>query len=194
MSVSVDAAAQLYQEAMRNNVRKSSLRYLIQAAAMVLAGLLAIIFPVISSEALVLTIGWLLVFSGLAQGVGLISAHRGPFAGLQLISVALALLIGFLILRNPAQSLVTFSLLIVVFFMLEGLSKIIWSLTIRPMHGWFWVMLSGVLGVVLSVVLVISIDTAASWLLALLLGIQLVSIGASMGYLAWTVRKASTPA
>jgi len=193
MSVSVDAAAQLYQEAARTNVRKSSMRYLIQAGAMIVAGALAIIFPVISSEALVLTVGWMLVLTGIVQGIGLISSHRGPFAALQMMSVALALLIGFLILRNPLQSLVTFSLLIVVFFMIEGLSKIIWSLTIRPLRGWLWIMLSGVLGVVLAVVLVLTIDTAASWLLALLVGLQLIGLGTSLFYLAWNVRRTVQP-
>ena len=191
MSISEDAAAQLYQEAVRNNVRKSSLRYLIQAGAMIVAGILAILFPVISSEALVLTIGWLLVLSGLVQAVGFVLSHKGPFAGLQMVSVALALLIGFLILRNPTQSLVTFSLLIVVFFMIEGISKTMWALTIRPMEGWIWVLLSGALGVALSILLLLTIDTAATWLLALLVGVQLISIGASLFYLAWTVRKAA---
>jgi uncharacterized membrane protein HdeD (DUF308 family) len=190
MTISENAAAQLYQEAVQSNVRKSSMRYLVQAAAMILAGMLAIIFPVISSEALVLTVGWLLVLSGLVQAIGLISSHRGPFAGLQMISVALALLIGFLILRNPVQSLITLSLLIVVFFMIEGISKIVWSLTIRPLQGWIWVMASGVLGVVLAVILVLSIETAATWLVALLIGIQLISVGASLFYLAWNVRQA----
>jgi uncharacterized membrane protein HdeD (DUF308 family) len=192
MSVSVDAAAQLYQEAVRNQVQKSTLRYLIQSGLMVVAGIFAIVFPVILSEALVLVLGWLLILSGIAQATGLISEHRGPFAGLQIISVALALLIGFLILRAPAQSLVTFSLLIVVFFMIEGVSKIIWALTVRPLRGWFWVMLSGGLGVVLAVLLAFTIDTTSHWLLAVLLGVQLISIGASVGYLAWTIRQAAT--
>lgn len=91
MPISVDAAAQLYQDAVRNSVRASSFRYLVQGGAMVVTGILAILFPVISSEALVLTIGWLLVISGIVQGVGFVFARKGAFAALQMISVALAL-------------------------------------------------------------------------------------------------------
>lgn len=75
--------------------------------------------------------------------------------------------------------------------MIEGVSKIMWAMTIRPLVGWIWVVLSGVLGVVLSIVLLLTIDTAATWLLALLFGVQLISIGASLFYLAWTVRSAA---
>jgi uncharacterized membrane protein HdeD (DUF308 family) len=158
---------------------------------MIVAGALAIIFPVISSEAIVMAIGWLLIINGLVQAIGLISTHRAPYGGLQVTSVVLALLIGFLILRDPAQSLLTFSLLIVVFFMIEGISKIVWSLTIRPLNGWLWVLLSGVLGVVLSLFLISGIDNVANWLLALLVGLQLIAMGASIGYLAWIARQST---
>ncbi|MEI9900652.1 MAG: hypothetical protein WDN31_11620 [Hyphomicrobium sp.] len=90
-----------------------------------------------------------------------------------MISIVLGLLIGFLILRSPTQSLVALSVLLVVFLMIEGVSKAMWALTIRPLDGWIWVLASGILGVVLSVLLILNIDTAASWLLALLIGIQL---------------------
>ncbi|MEI9900653.1 MAG: DUF308 domain-containing protein [Hyphomicrobium sp.] len=36
---------------------------------MVLAGIVAIIFPVISSEVLILGLGWLLIISSIVQGV-----------------------------------------------------------------------------------------------------------------------------
>jgi uncharacterized membrane protein HdeD (DUF308 family) len=190
MSVSVESASQIYQDSVRTSVRKGSLRYLVQGGLLVLAGVLAIVFPVISSEALILAIGWLLVISGIVQAVGLISARSAPFAGLQAVSVALSLIIGFLILRYPAVSLVTLSLLVVVFFMIEGVSKIVWALTIRPLAGWQYVLGSGILGVVLSIILILSIDTAASWLLALLVGVQLIAVGASVARLAWLTRQA----
>lgn len=191
MSISIDAASRIYQDAVRTSVKKGSLRYLVQGGLMVLAGTLAIVFPVLSSEALILGIGWLLILSGVVQAVGLISARNAPFAGLQAVSVALGLLIGFLILRNPALSLMTLSLLVAVFFMIEGLSRIVWALTIRPLGGWHWVLASGTLGVILSIVLILSIDTTATWLVALLVGVQLIAAGAALTWLAWLTRRAA---
>jgi uncharacterized membrane protein HdeD (DUF308 family) len=185
----MDAAAELYRDAMRNGVRRFSLLYLAQAGFLVLAGVLSIVSPIFSAEAVIGAIGWLLVASGILQGVGLISARHTPYVWLQLISAVLALLIGFLILRNPGQSLVTFGLLLIVFFMIEGVSKVVWALTIRPIVGWIWVLLSGVLGVVLSIILIINLETAAPWLIAIFVGLQLIAIGAAIGYLAWSVRQ-----
>lgn len=189
MALSMDAAAELYRQAMREGVKRFSLLYLAQAGLLVVAGLLSIVSPVFSAEAVTGAIGWLLLASGVLQGIGLISARHTPYVWLQLISAVLALLIGFLILRNPSQSILTFGVLIVVFFMIEGVSKVVWALTIRPIVGWHWVLLSGVLGVIFSIILIINLEAAAPWLIALFVGLQLIAIGAAIGYLAWSVRQ-----
>ncbi|MGO4834042.1 DUF308 domain-containing protein, partial [Rhizobiaceae sp. 2RAB30] len=74
MSISVDAAAEVFREAMRQAVKRHSLWYLVQGVLLVVAGLLAIIYPVISSVAVVVLLGWLLILSGIVPGVGLIGA------------------------------------------------------------------------------------------------------------------------
>jgi hypothetical protein len=50
MPVSVQAATQIYQDAVRHSMRRASLRYLVQAALMVIIGMLVTLFPVISPE------------------------------------------------------------------------------------------------------------------------------------------------
>lgn len=195
MPISIDSAAEVYRDAVRAAVRRFWLLYLGQAAILSLAGLTALIFPVFSTQALMLVLGWLLILSGAVQAGGLIFGRHTPDVWLQLISAILALLIGFLFLRNPEQSLVTFSLLIVVFFMIEGVARLVWAMTIRPLPGWLYVLLSGILGVALSIVLIINLETTAAWLLAVLVGIQLLGAGAALGYVAWMVRqKAKLPA
>lgn len=189
MSISVDAAAEVFREAMRQAVKRHSLWYLIQGVLLVVAGLLAIIYPVISSVAVVVLLGWLLILSGIVQGFGLIGAGQVPHFWLQLISVILAVLIGFLFLRDPEQGLVTVTLLLIVFFMIEGMSKVVFALTIRPFPNWGWVLASGLVGIALSIILLVSMPVTAMWLIGLLLGLQLVSVGASIAYLAWQVRQ-----
>ncbi len=114
-----------------------------------MAGILAIIYPVFSSAAVIVLLGWLLIISGLLQGLSLIGARHVPHFWLQLISVILALLIGFLFLRDPAQGMMTITLLLIVFFMIEGISKVVFALTIRPFPNWGWVLASGLVGILL---------------------------------------------
>jgi uncharacterized membrane protein HdeD (DUF308 family) len=130
MSISLEAAAQAYRDAMRQTVKRFSLWYLIEGVLLVVAGILAVVFPVVSSAAAVIMLGWLLIVSGIVQGISLIGAHHVPHFWLQLISVILAVLVGLLFLRDPAQGMLTITLLLIVFFMIEGISKVVFSLTI----------------------------------------------------------------
>jgi uncharacterized membrane protein HdeD (DUF308 family) len=189
MAMSLDAAAEVFRQAMRETVKRYSLWYLIQGIVLIAAGVLAIIYPVLSSVAVVILLGWLLIISGIAQGISLLGARHVPHFWLQLVSVILALLIGFLFLRDPAQGLLTVTLLLIVFFMIEGISKVVFALTIRPFPNWGWLLASGLVGIVLSLILWASLPVTALWLVGLLLGIQLISVGAALTQLAWQVRK-----
>ena len=192
MTMSLDSAAEVFRAAMRETVKRYSLWYLIQGALLVVAGVLAIIYPILSSVAVIIMLGWLLIISGVAQGISLVGARHVPHFWLQLISVILAFLIGFLFLRDPAQGLLTVTLLLIVFFMIEGISKIVFALTIRPFPYWGWVLASGLIGVLLSLVLWASLPVTALWLVGLLLGIQLISVGGALARLAWQVRRSPT--
>src|SRR6516225_1978047 len=189
MTMSVEAAAQALREATRETVRRYSTWYLIQGVLMVLAGIVALIYPFVSTVALVVVLGWLLILSGIVQGVSLIGAQNVPNFWLQLISVVLSVIVGVLFLRHPGESLLTLTLLLIVFFMVEGISKLIFALTIRPFPNWGWVLASGIIGILLSFYLWTSLPITAIWLLGVLLGIQLICEGAALGYLAWQVRQ-----
>ena len=189
MALSLDAAAEVFREAMRDTVKRYALWYLIQGVLLIVAGVLAIIYPVLSSAAVIVLLGWLLIISGVVQGLSLIGARQVPHFWLQLISVILAVLIGCLFLRDPAQGLMTIALLLIVFFMIEGISKVVFALTIRPFPNWGWVLASGLVGIVLALILWANLPVTALWLIGVLLGINLISVGAAIAYLASKVRQ-----
>lgn len=187
--MSVDQAAKVMRSAMRDVIKRHSMWYLLQGALMVFAGLVALLFPVFSSVAVVLVLGWLLIFSGIFQAISLIGAMNVPHFWLQLISVTLSILIGVFFVRDPGESLLALTMLLIVFFMVGGMAKIIFALTIRPFPNWGWVLASGAIGVLLSIYLWSSLPVTAAWLLGLLVGIQLISEGSAQAYMAWQVRK-----
>src|SRR5262245_36000083 len=120
MTMSVEAAAQALHEAMRETVRRYSTWYLIQGVLMVIAGIVALLYPFVSSVALVLLLGWILIISGIVQGISLIGAQNVPSFWLQLVSAVLSIIVGVLFLRRPGEAVVTLALLLIVFFMVEG--------------------------------------------------------------------------
>ena len=158
MAIPVDAAAAAMREAMRDAVRRYSLWYLVQGILMVVTGVLALISPWIASVAIMRLLGWFLIISGVLQGIGVIGARHAPNFWLELISAVLAIVIGLLLLRHTDAGLLFFSVLLIVFFMVEGMVKVVFALTIRPFPNWGWVLASGVVGILLSSSLVKSFD------------------------------------
>ena len=189
-NIDLASAAAIYNQAMRESVGRHRLLYLAQAVLMVIGGAVAILFPVFASAAFVWFLGWILIASGIVQGLSLFGARNHPSFWLSLIPAVLGIVVGFLLLRDVGQGMVVISILLIVFFMVEGISKVVFALAIRPLANWFWVLASGVLAVVLAVILWSSMPVTAMWLIGLLLGINLITEGMALAALVWTAKKA----
>lgn len=190
MAISMDEAAAALREAMRETVKRYSLWYLIQGVLLVVAGVLALVYPFIASVTVVFLLAWILIASGVLQGIGLIGASNVPHYWLQLISAVLAILIGVILLSSPDSGLLIMTVLLIVYFMVEGIAKVIFALTIRPFPHWGWVLGSGLVGILLALILWANMPLSSDWVLGLMLGILLVCEGAALTYLAWQVRTA----
>lgn len=188
--ISVNQASAVLREAMRDTIRRRSRWYLVQGAILVVAGVVALVSPLLAALGAVLFLGWLLVFAGVGQGIGLIGATQVPYFWLQAISAVLAVVVGWLLITRPEAGLAAGALLMVVFFMVEGVSRVVFALMIRPMQDWAWVLGSGVLGILAGIVLASNLPTAGSWLIGFLLGLNLIAIGGAQSWMAWKLRQA----
>lgn len=186
--MTLDAAADAMREATRKTVRRGSLLYLTQGILLVVAGILALVYPLITNVALAVFLGWMLLLSGIVQAVTLIGGGKTPDFWLQLISAALSVIVGVLFLRNPAVAVGTLVMLMSVFFLIEGISKTVFSLTIRPLPNWGWVLASGILGILIAFWLLAN-PGMSLLLLGILIGVQLIAEGVAIATLAWMARR-----
>lgn len=188
MSITVNDASAVLRQAVRDTIRKRSLLFLIQGGVMVVTGVLALLFPALMSTGLIELLGWLLVISGVFQSITLVGATQVPYFWLQLVSTALQVVVGYLLISHPEAGVYAIMLLMLVLFMVGGIARIVFALMIRPMPDWGWILGSGVVAIVCSVVLIGSLPQAAAWLLGVLLGIQLITEGGALAWLAWRLR------
>jgi uncharacterized membrane protein HdeD (DUF308 family) len=191
MSITVNEASAVLRAAVRDTIRRRSMLFLLQSAVMVLAGLFALLFPAVASTGLLSLLGWLLVISGIVQIVSLWGATQVPYFWLQLVTLTLEILVGYLLITRPEAGLVAVTFLMLVLFLVSGISRVVFALMIRPMQDWIWILASGLVAIVCSLVLFGSLPEAATWLLGVLLGIELIAIGAAQGLVAWRVRRAT---
>jgi len=191
MAVTVNEASAVLRAAVRDTIRKRSLFYLLQGAVMVLAGIVALVVPAFMSAGLLSLLGWLLILSGIVQVVSLIGATQVPYFWLQIITVVLEVVVGYLLVSNPAAGLVAVTSLMLVLFLVDGFARVVFALMIRPMDDWLWVLGSGLVAVACAAILLANLPEAASWLLGFLLGLHLISAGGALGLLAWKLRRAA---
>jgi uncharacterized membrane protein HdeD (DUF308 family) len=129
-----------------------------------------------------LLIGWLLLLSGV---VGLISTFRmrsAPGFGWSLLSAAIAIAAGVILLAWPLSGAVSLTLILTVFLTLEGVASIMMSLTHR--HGfsarWALLLVSGVIDLILAAMIFLGLPATAAWAIGLLVGINLVFGGSTL--------------
>jgi uncharacterized membrane protein HdeD (DUF308 family) len=175
----------------RDTIRKRTLLFLIQGGVMVAAGVLALLFPALAGVGLLVLLGWLLVISGIVQAITLVGATQVPYFWMQLVSTALQLVVGYLLIAHPEAGMVAVTLLMLVLFLVGGIARVVFALMIRPMQDWHWVLAGGLVAILCAFVLMANLPEAARWLLGILLGVQLIAEGGAIAYLAWQLRKGS---
>lgn len=189
MSISLNEASIVMREAVRATLRRRSMLYLIQGGFLAFAGFLALIFPIFAGTGVLVLLGWMLILIAIFHGITLFGATQVPSFAIQMISAVIQFFVGVLFVANPNAGLIAITLLMLLLFMVGGLSKIVFALMIRPMRDWVWVLGGGVVAVLCSIILFANMPQASEWLLGFLLGIQLIAEGGAQAYMAWRIRQ-----
>jgi uncharacterized membrane protein HdeD (DUF308 family) len=162
-------------------LRASSKRLFLVGLAMIVLGIAAIVFPMISTLVAALLVGWALLLSGGLVLLGYFSIHgTGPFFGAVLFSL-LSIAAGTFLVFNPLAGAVALTLLLGGIFAVHGAFEISFALEIRPHRGWVVMLLSGVIAISMALLIAIGWPGISAFLLGLLLGVNFLSTG--LGFL-----------
>src|SRR5207244_7597725 len=127
MSMGSGDASQL-QRALAQSVREHWLLFLIEGIVLVVLGLLAIVIPPIATIAVTIFLGWLFLISGIVGLITTFWARHAPGFWWSLLSAVLAVAAGIVLLAWPLRGAVSLTLLLIVFFIIEGVLSIMYAL------------------------------------------------------------------
>lgn len=158
---------------------------IIEGVLFTLLGILAVALPGISTLSTELFIGWLLIFGGVFQLYRTIKAgvHASGFIGSLVISI-LYLIFGILLILFPVAGIFSLTVLLILFFIAEGIAKIILGIQLRPFRRWGWFILNGVLALIMAFIIWSGWPGTAFWVLGILVGINMIFFGISLIFLA----------
>jgi len=143
-------------------------------------GLCAMLVPQFFTVAIVVFLGWILLFGGIVHVSRAFVFDNMPGFGWWMFMGILQIIVGYLFITKPVAGALTLTMLMTVFFALEGVAKISLALMMRPLANWGFILFSGVTALVFALIIWISWSESAHWLLGLFLGINMVFLGWSL--------------
>ncbi|WP_340121818.1 HdeD family acid-resistance protein [Methylobacter svalbardensis] len=154
--------------------------FLAEGIFFIILGLLAIVVPQFFTVAIVVFLGWILLFGGIVHVSRAFVFQNMPGFVWWLFMGILQVLVGFLFITKPVAGALTLTMLMTMFFALEGIAKISVALMMRPLANWGLILFSGITALVFALIIWISWSESAQWLLGLFLGVNMVFLGWSL--------------
>ncbi len=190
MAINQPAGDQDIRSAVASAIRAHWVLFLIEGIILVILGIAAIVVPVIATLAITIVIGWLFLISGI---VGLITTfwmRQVPGFWWALISALIGIAAGILLLLWPISGTLSLTLVLIVFFVIEGIASIMYAIDHRgQLSGrWGWMLVSGIVDLILAGIIFIGLPGTAAWALGLLVGINMLFGGTAMIGMAFAAR------
>jgi uncharacterized membrane protein HdeD (DUF308 family) len=153
--------------------------FFVQGVVMVILGVLAILAPVAASIAVAIYVGWLLLISGVIGLIAIVSTHHVHAFIWSLITAALSVVVGVLLVLMPVQGAISLTIVLTAFFIAEGVFQTTVAIASRQVLAgtWVWMLLSGLADLVLAAIIIAGWPGTAVWALGLLVGVNLLTSG-----------------
>jgi uncharacterized membrane protein HdeD (DUF308 family) len=182
------------QSEMSRAVREHWKAFLFEGILLAVLGIAALIVPPLAGLAVTIFLGWMFLISGIGGLIVTFWARNMPGFWWSLISAALAVLAGMLLLARPMQGVLTLTIIVGAYFLAEGVATIMYALEHRrELTGrWTWLTISGLVDIVISFLVITGLPSSAEWAIGILVGINLLFGGATLIGMAMAARGGNT--
>ena len=143
--------------------------FLIEGIVLLILGVVAILVPLIATF-------W---------------ARNAPGFWWSLISAVIGILAGLALLTSPVVGALSLTLVLIAFFIIEGVASIMYAVDHRRQltGSWVWMLLSGIIDIILAGIILLGLPETAVWALGLLVGINMLFGGAALIAMAFAARQ-----
>ena len=182
------------QSAMSEAVKAHWKAFLVEGILLAVLGIAALILPPLASLAITIFLGWMFLISGIGGLIVTYWARAMPGFWWSLISAALAILAGMLLLARPMQAVLTLTIVLGAYFLAEGVTTIMYALEHRrELSGrWSWLLISGLVDIAIAFMVITGLPSSAEWAIGVLVGINLLFGGATLIGMALAARKGNS--
>ncbi|MCS3502708.1 uncharacterized membrane protein HdeD (DUF308 family) [Bradyrhizobium japonicum] len=182
------------QSAMSQTVKAHWKAFLFEGILLAVLGVAALILPPLASLAITIFLGWMFLVSGIGGLIVTYWARSSPGFWWSLISAALAVLAGMLLLARPMQAVLTLTIVLGAYFLAEGVATIMYALEHRRdlSSRWTWLLISGLVDIAIAFMVITGLPSSAEWAIGILVGINLLFGGATLIGMALAARNSNS--
>jgi uncharacterized membrane protein HdeD (DUF308 family) len=150
----------------------------ILGVVLILLGTACLVFATTATIVTALIFGYFMIAAGFFYLIGAFFTRGWGGFFLSLLAGVLYLVAGFILIMHPAEAMILYTLLLAVFFFVEGVFHIIAALSGQFRH-WGLMFLSGVITTLLGVMIWQQWPFSGLWVVGAFVGIDLIMHGAS---------------
>jgi uncharacterized membrane protein HdeD (DUF308 family) len=155
--------------------------FLAQGIVMIVLGFLAVAVPNIATLAVEIFVGWLFFAGGIFRAASVWHSRQMPGFAWSMLTAVLAVVLGLILIVRPFEGVLTLTMVLVAFFIIEGIASIIAAVEHRQHLGsWGWVLFSGIVDLLLAYLIWQGWPSSAAWAIGLLVGINMIFLGLSL--------------
>jgi len=143
----------------------------------IILGVLAMLMPVLAGASVVLFLGVLVLAAGIVRMIWAFGSDSVGKGMLKFAVGVLTLLCGIVLLAHPLFASVVLTLVLAIYFVLDGIVEIVAGIKRRPALGWIWMLVGGIVSILLGVVIWRQFPLSGIWAIGILLGIKLLFVG-----------------
>jgi uncharacterized membrane protein HdeD (DUF308 family) len=178
-------------QALANSMHEHWVMFLVEGLVLLGLGLLAILIPPLATLGVTILLGWLFLISGVMGLVATFWARQAPGFWWSLVSAVLGIGAGLILLVSPGSGALSLTLILIVFFVIEGVASVMYALDHRQQltGSWGWMLMSGIIDLILAAMVFAGLPGSAAWAIGLLVGINMIFGGSALIAMAVAARK-----
>jgi uncharacterized membrane protein HdeD (DUF308 family) len=162
---------------------------MIMGSALSALGLLLLVSPAAIGGAVVRIVALILAVAGV---VAFIQAFRSDRTAQNIAAMVLGAVVaglGVAVWLNPHIGTGLLTALLMGFFLVDGVWKLLMAFRFRPLPAWRWMLISGLVSLVFVALLWWQWPVAAAWVIGVLVGLDFLGAGVAMLLLAIAIGK-----
>jgi uncharacterized membrane protein HdeD (DUF308 family) len=178
-------------QSLGSTLREHWVLFLVEGIVLLGLGFLAILLPPLATLGITILLGWLFLISGVTGLIASFWARQAPGFWWSLVSAVLGIGAGLVLLVSPGSGALSLTLILIVFFVIEGVASVMYALEHRQQltGSWGWMLVSGIIDLFLAAMVFAGLPGSAAWAIGLLVGINMIFGGSALVAMALAARK-----